>query len=253
MRAFAKINIFLKVTGSRSNYHEIASRFVLVEDLYDEISFVPHASDGLSIIGEFDCTLEQNSIYKAFMALKDASKSSKLDEFAKGFAIKVEKNIPAFAGLGGGSSDAACVLVALNDKLDLSLSRSQLAEIGSGVGADVPFFVYGYKSANVSGVGEVVEEFSEDLPRFEIFTPDICISTPEVYRAYRQMFYAPISEQKASDLMAKSSLDLLQDLSIFEANDLFAPALHLHPDLAKYQRGDWFFSGSGSSFFKVKK
>jgi 4-diphosphocytidyl-2-C-methyl-D-erythritol kinase len=164
----------------------------------------------------------------------------------------VAKKIPAFAGLGGGSSDAATYLKMCNEVLHLGLSQNELAQIGLSVGADVPFFVYGYKSANVSGIGEVVEEFKEDSLDFEVFTPKIKISTPKVYQIYRESFFAPIDGFQAQKLKETKSLQILQDMDAKEANDLFEPALQGYKELKLHYKKGWYFSGSGSSFFRVK-
>ena len=255
-KAFAKVNIFLKITGKRDNYHEIVSRFVKLNNLYDELEFVKKEQtdakvNEFKIIGDFSCSTEQNTIYKAYFALKEVTESQKLEELMQTYAIKVSKNIPAFAGLGGGSSDAATFLKMCNGVLDLGLSLNELASIGLRVGADVPFFIYGYESANVSGIGEVVEEFSEEPLEIETYTPKVEISTPKVYTIYRESFYNPIDGFQVEDLKKRSSLEVLNSMSASEANDLFEPALQEYPQLKHYYKQGYFFSGSGSSFFRV--
>ena len=68
-RAYAKVNIFLKITGTRGDYHEIVSRFMRVDSLYDELCFVPKDTQEFEILGDFECETQQNTIYKAYMAL----------------------------------------------------------------------------------------------------------------------------------------------------------------------------------------
>ena len=251
-KAYAKVNIFLKITGMRGDYHEIISRFMKVNSLYDELSFSKKESDEFKIIGDFSCTTKQNTIYKAYEALKKTLKdSSSLDKLMVSYAVKVHKNIPAFAGLGGGSSDAATYLHMCNEVLHLGLSKNELAKIGMAVGADVPFFIYGYESANVSGVGEVVEEFKEDVLDFEIFTPKIEISTPKVYKSYRENFYDPIDGFETQRLKELTSKEIISTMCADEANDLFKPALQEYKELKEHYRHGYYFSGSGSSFFKV--
>lgn len=257
-RAYAKVNIFLKITGKRGNYHEIISRFMKVNSLYDELSFVSKQQVGASenefkIIGDFSCEIHQNTIYKAYVALKEFTHSSSLENLMRTHAVRVEKNIPAFAGLGGGSSDAATYLRMCNSVLDLGLSLNELAQIGLNVGADVPFFIYDLDSANVSGIGEIVEPFDEELLEFETYTPDIEISTPKVYQMYREDFYDPIDGFTLKELKQRSSKEILQTMSIDEANDLFKPALAAYPQLKNFYKGGYFFSGSGSTFFKPKE
>ncbi|RUM63497.1 MAG: 4-(cytidine 5'-diphospho)-2-C-methyl-D-erythritol kinase [Sulfurimonas sp.] len=255
-KAFAKVNIFLKITGKRGNYHEIISRFMKVKNMYDILEFVPKEEidakgNEFKILGEFSCKTEQNTIYKAFFALKSATNSEKLEQLMNKYAIKVTKSIPMFAGLGGGSSDAATYLKMCNSALDLGLSRHELASIGLKVGADVPFFVYGYDSANVSGIGEVVQEYKEELLDIETFTPAIEVSTPHVYKIYSEDFYNPIDGFKVQELKETPSRDILKNMSAYEANDLFKPALQEYKELKNHFKAAHFFSGSGSSFFKV--
>lgn len=256
-KAYAKVNIFLKITGMRGSYHEIISRFMRVDSLYDELSFVEKdVSDEFKITGEFSCSTKQNTIYKAYTALLEFLNEAlaiSLKNLMSKYGVHVKKNIPAFAGLGGGSSDAATFLKMCNEVLHLGLSQNELALIGLKVGADVPFFIYGYDSANVSGIGEIVEEFQEELLDIEVITPKIEISTPKVYAVYREHFYNPINGFEAEKLKKTASLDILKNMSADEANDLFKPALEVYKELKNHYRHGYYFSGSGSSFFRVKE
>jgi 4-diphosphocytidyl-2-C-methyl-D-erythritol kinase len=251
-KAHAKVNIFLKITGTRGDYHEIISRFMKVTDLYDELSFVKKTDEKFEIIGDFNCSVEQNTIYKAYSALLEYTKSTSLKEFFKNYGIHVSKNIPSFAGLGGGSSDAATFLHMCNEYLELGLNKDELVHIGVKVGADVPFFVYGFESANVSGIGEIVEEFYEEALALTIYTPKLEISTPKVYQTYREHYFDPIGMDEIEKFKNMKSMEVLKNFSIDKANDLFKPALHNYPKLKEYQKEGYFFSGSGSSFFQLK-
>ena len=171
----------------------------------------------------------------------------------KTYGVEVKKSIPAFAGLGGGSSDAATYLKMCNEVLDLGLSLNELATIGLQVGADVPFFIYNYDSANVGGIGEIVEEFKEELLDIQTYTPEIKISTPNVYKIYRENFFAPIDGFKIAELKETRSVDILHTMSPSEANDLFEPALQGYKELKLHYKPGFHFSGSGSSFFRVKE
>ncbi len=252
-KAAAKVNIFLKITGKRGNYHEILSRFMRIDDLYDTLHFFPKEDEAFVIHGDFSCMTEQNTIYKAYLALLEATGSDELKALMKSHGVSVTKQIPAFAGLGGGSSDAATYLKMCNEVLHLGLSLSELSAIGAKVGADVPFFVYGYASANVSGIGEIVEPFEEEPLALETYTPAIEISTPAVYGRFREDFYKELDKEAYVRFGKMHSRQVLEHYSIDEANDLFEPALSLYPELKKSYKHGWFFSGSGSSFFKVKE
>jgi len=250
-RAYAKVNIFLKITGMRGEYHTLTSRFMRVNTLFDTLWFEPKSTPEFEIRGSFDCEVHANTIYKAYKHLQSATHSDNLSTFFETHAVCVEKNIPSFAGLGGGSSDAATFLLMCNEELELGLGVEELAEIGSNVGADVPFFVYGYESANVRGIGEIVEKYNEPLLNFEVITPDIQISTPAVYRYYREHLYAPISDEEATHLESIPSREILTSVSPKEANDLYLSALGCYSELN--EKEGWFFSGSGSSFFRIKE
>ncbi len=251
-RAYAKVNIFLKITGKREQYHTLLSRFMRVDSLYDTLSFIPKESKIFQIRGDFGCNVTDNTIYKAYKALLEATASEALERLMERYAVNVEKRIPAFAGLGGGSSDAATYLKMCNEVLHLGLSVDELARIGARVGADVPFFVYGYPSANVSGIGEIVEPFEEETLDLEVVTPDVQISTPAVYKTFRESFYKELGGEEAVRLEHMGSAEVLQRYGVAEANDLFDPAVALYPELKQHYRHGWFFSGSGSSFFRVR-
>ena len=250
-KAFAKVNIFLKITGMRENYHTLTSRFMRVNHLFDTLWFEPKATPEFEIRGSFDCEIHSNTIYKAYKHLMASTRSHKLSDWMESHAVCVDKKIPSFAGLGGGSSDAATFLRMCNAELDLDLSIDELCEIGVNVGADVPFFIYDYQSANVTGIGEIVERFDEKTLDFEIVTPAIQISTPAVYRHYREHLYSPISAEEAIRLESTTSRELLASTDPKEVNDLYAAALEHYPELT--EKEGWFFSGSGSSFFRIKE
>jgi len=249
-RSYAKVNIFLKISGKRDNYHELASRFVRVNSLYDTMSFLEFKNDSFSLEGNFGCETGQNTIYKAYVLLKEQFPF--LEKEFKKIRIKVEKNIPEFAGLGGGSSNCACFLNMSNEYFSLNLTKDELAVIGSKIGADVAFFVYEFESANVSGIGEIVEEFKEASLEIETFTPKINCNTVKIYQKYRADFYNVTAKEEIEKLLRMNSLDVLKTLSIQDANDLYAPAYILYPSLKENEKNNWYFSGSGSTFFKVR-
>ena len=253
-KAPAKINAFLKITGKRGNYHEMVSRFIQIPSLFDTITFVKKDCDETFCLnGGFSCTTKQNTIYKAFIALQEAVDDPRIGDFFKTHQVNVQKNIPSFAGLGGGSSDAATFLKMINETLDLKLSNETLAGIGLKVGADVPFFIYGFKVANIEGIGEVVTAFEEELPEFEVKTPEnIDANTVAVFQNFRKKFYKHISKEEATRLLHTPTLKALESFTLTQANDLFYAALDLYPNLKEYAKKPWYFSGSGSSFFRVK-
>lgn len=262
VRSYPKVNICLKITGFLGNYCEIASRFTLVKsaNLYDTIEI--RQSDSFKISGNFDCKMIANTIFMAKEALKDFLESRgnstnlatrricELDSFH----IEVDKKIPAFSGLGGGSSNAASYLMAMNEILELNLEPKDLVQIARRVGADVSFFLLGFSSANVFGVGEGVESFNEKVPELEIFTPHIQCSTKAVYDEFRAMQKRGEAQffSNKRTLFELDSATLMQKYSIDFLNDLYAPACRIYPQLREFAKDGYFFSGSGSSFFKIK-
>ena len=247
-KSYAKVNIFLKISNKRESYHELVSRFVRVHSLYDTISFVKSSRKAFCIVGNFGCKMETNTVYKAYKLLE---KYDGVKEFFENHSVEIEKNIPEFAGLGGGSSNAATFLIMANKYCELNLSKDELCEIAVNIGADVPFFVYEYDSANVTGIGEIVEKFDEEMLNIDTITPKIKCNTGEIFKVFREIFYKQISKEEANRLLKMKSTEILNNLNIKEANDLYEPALSLYPQVNDYAKKDWFFSGSGSSFFKV--
>ncbi len=166
----AKLNLFLHITGRRDNgYHELQSIFQLI-DLYDWLEFSQTASPEISIDGLNSVDLEQNLIFKATQILKPYAKAY------SGLNIRIEKNIPMGAGLGGGSSNAATTLIVVNQLWQCGLSIEQLAELGLKLGADVPIFVHG-RNAWAEGIGEHLTFIDLDQKQYIVLKPDCFIST----------------------------------------------------------------------------
>ncbi|MFV0480890.1 MAG: 4-(cytidine 5'-diphospho)-2-C-methyl-D-erythritol kinase [Campylobacteraceae bacterium] len=254
-KSYAKVNIFLKIIGKRDNYHEILSRFVLCENLYDEMTFVKKEKEkeDFELIGDFDCTLEQNTIYKAYKYLKEYTEDKKIDEFFTKYSLRVKKNIPSGGGLGGGSSNAATLLLALYKTLELKIDLRDLLIIGKKIGADVNFFLYETKSANVSGIGEIVEPFDDDIPNLEFIFPDVHSNTALIYKTFRENCWGQIDTKMAKEMKSLSSHELLKMFKPKELNDLLNPLLICYESLKPFATEEQFLSGSGSTFFKVKK
>ncbi len=251
-KSHAKVNIFLKMLGTRGAYHELTSRFMRVDRLFDTLSFVKKEQKNktFELVGDFGCAVEKNTIYKAYLALLKQSKNEKINNFFQDYKVIVDKHIPEFAGLGGGSSNAAAFLRLSNQILNLGHDTDTLAKLGTSIGADVPFFVYNYPSANVSGVGEIVNSFEEEALNIETFTPDILCDTAKVYQQYREKYLKNIDIKSAKALENESSKKLLETHDAIFLNDLFAPALDIYPALKKHHDNN-FFSGSGSTFFRI--
>ena len=249
-KCYAKVNIFLKIVGTRDSYHELASRFCRVHDLYDLMFFEKtNSRKTFTIIGDFSCDVNSNTVYKIYNIIKDYPG---VEEFFKEHVVRVEKNIPEFAGLGGGSSNAATFLLMANKYCNLNLSKDEMSKIGEKVGADVPFFIYEYDSANVTGIGEIVEKYDEEPLNLEVFTPKVKCDTGKIFTKFREKYYKIPTKVEVNKLLNMKSIDILNSFDYKYLNDLYLPACDVNKDLEKYSKDGFYFSGSGSSFFKVK-
>jgi 4-diphosphocytidyl-2-C-methyl-D-erythritol kinase len=173
----AKLNLFLHVTGRRPDgYHEIQTAFQLV-DLADALHFVPRADGEIRrLSGPAGVPASDDLSVRAARRLMEAAGR------APGIDIRLDKHIPVQGGLGGGSSDAATTLVALNEIWGLRLPVDELAGIGLTLGADVPLFVHG-RSAWGEGVGERLTPLELPERHYAIVFPGVGIPTAEVFQA----------------------------------------------------------------------
>ncbi len=181
IKAPAKLNLRLKVTGLRPDgYHDVVSLMVPV-DLFDFLDIRPTGTteDVFAGTGYEVRSDEGNLVLKAVRSFRD-----KTGERA-GFSIRLHKNIPVSAGLGGGSSDAAATLLAVNEALGRPLAPGGLHELAIRLGADVPFFL-ACRPAIATGIGEILEPLPRwDRHRYVIVAPPLSVSTAWVYRNYR--------------------------------------------------------------------
>ncbi len=252
IKAHAKVNIFLKITGYKDGYHTLLSRFMRVEDFYDTITFAPCECDTFTIEGCDDIPLESNTIFKAYKALNDYTGDLDILNFFYTHKVVVTKRIPSQAGLGGGSSDAAAFMRLVKETCNLMISTQELAKLGSTIGADLPFFIYNYPSANVSGFGEIVEPFEEEPLPLELYTPNIGCDTALVYKTFKEHLLDHITLSSFigwEKMDSKSLLKLIADP--IRLNDLYKASLIAYPELKNVAKEGWFFSGSGSTFFRL--
>jgi len=252
IQAHAKVNIFLKITGHKDGFHTLLSRFMRVEDLYDTITFEPCECEQFTIEGCEGVARESNTIYKAFVALNKYLDNPILIHFFLTHKVVVTKRIPSQAGLGGGSSDAAAFMRLANEVCGLKIDTDTLATISSEVGSDLPFFIYNYPSANVRGFGEVVQPFFEEPLALELYTPDIGCDTTIVYKTFKKYLFDtidPASHFGWENLDSRTLLNLIVDPVAL--NDLYPAAMVAYPELEDLDMKGWFFSGSGSTFFRI--
>ncbi len=171
----AKINLFLRVLDKRiDGYHNIETSFQLV-DLYDLMSFEKTASEIIIESNEDLLRGEDNTIYASALKIKECLSNKKY-----GVKINIHKNIPTGSGMGGGSSNAASTIIALNKLWNLNLSEKKLGTIAKEIGADVPFFMFG-KNALGSGIGDELQETSS-------IKKNILVIDPLIHNSSKNMF-----------------------------------------------------------------
>ena len=243
----AKLNLFLHITGRRPDgYHLIESVFMLI-DWQDRLHFDLRGDGQITRQDLSGMRLpDDDLIVRAARALRTATGCT------AGAHIGVDKSIPAQAGMGGGSSDAATTLLALNRLWRLHLPRTALEAIGLGLGADVPFFLRG-QNAWVQGIGDTITPFEKTqqlLPqRFVVVKPDTGLET-------KLIFSSPSLQR---DSAHATILDFVANPFDFGQNDLQPVAQTLCPDvekaanLLKAHGLQGRMTGSGSAVFAPMK
>jgi len=251
----AKINLFLHVVGRRPDgYHLLESVFVLI-DWCDRLHFEIRP-DGRLQRHDLTQTLPADDLcLRAAAALQAASGTS------WGADISIEKHVPSGAGMGGGSSDAASVLLALNRLWGLNWQRDKLLQLAQTLGADVPFFVFG-RNAFVQGIGEQLSVMSLPLQHFAVVKPQASLPTAAI-------FGSPLLRRDTSSVIVMGSLEsappadwaasftagLGQYTSGFGRNDLQPPAEAACSEVTQacrwleLQFGNSRMTGSGSAVF----
>ena len=171
----AKLNLFLHITGRRPDgYHLLESVFMLI-DWWDVLHF-DLRSDGELHRRDLTVALPEDDLcLRAARLLKEASSTN------HGALISIEKRLPSQAGMGGGSSDAATTLLALNRLWDLNWPLSKLLALGLQLGADVPFFLRG-RNAWVQGIGEQIQPVAVPSARFVVLKPEAGLDTALIFK-----------------------------------------------------------------------
>ena len=246
--AFAKINLSLHVLHRRADgYHDLNTIFQTIS-VHDTLK-VERADDGTV---EFSCDDRTLPLDESNLVVRAAEMLRQRFKVLQGARIRLEKRIPSQAGLGGGSSDAAITLVALTRLWDLNASAAELIEIGSQIGADVPFFFYG-GTAQASGTGDQITarpDLNEIL--FLIIKPNANISTSEAYKA--------LDERCLTRSDAKTMLSTSPTTSTFASleNDFEKVVFDLEPEIARAKAAlvnvgaqAALLAGSGSAVFGI--
>ncbi|HZX10734.1 MAG TPA: 4-(cytidine 5'-diphospho)-2-C-methyl-D-erythritol kinase [Acidobacteriota bacterium] len=220
VKAFSKINLGLEVLKKRDDgYHDIRTLFQSIS-LHDSIEVDLYSSDKIVINGS-DRSIswgKENLVYKAAYIMKEQAMTD------KGIHIHVQKNIPAGAGLGGGSSDAAVTLLALNKILGLNLRKDELKEFGKGLGADVPYFFEGGLCIGTKRGDEI--SLIDDLPKLFclLVLEGTSVSTRSVYKSFGESLTSRDKESKIIEFLSTRELGGLE-------NDLEETVFQLHPQI----------------------
>jgi 4-diphosphocytidyl-2-C-methyl-D-erythritol kinase len=256
--AHAKVNLRLEVLGKRADgYHELRTIFQTVS-LHDRLRLRSsrHSGISLSIVGNEVLSqepLEKNLVYRAVDALRRELK------VRAGVEIQLEKRIPAGRGLGGGSSDAAAALLGYLRLTDRKMCAEQLMSIAAGLGADVPFFLFGGRALGISKGDEIYP--LPDIPKVSllIVSPkDIHVPTPDAYRWLHAPELASLTKSAtAHKLYGFCALCWsAQEESL--SNDFEGAVFQRHPRLGTIKRAllrvgasEALLAGSGSAVFGV--
>lgn len=247
-----KINLGLRVVRKREDgYHDLETIFVPIYGMYDELEVeraqsIDFRQEGIAV----DCDPEENLIIKCYRLM--AAKYPQIGPVS----IRFKKNIPFGAGLGGGSSDAAHMAIALNELFGLGLTKAQLAQEVASLGADCPFFIYN-TPCYAEGIGDKLRPIGFDLSglRLVMIKPACGVSTREAYagitrhpEARGHLLQTLNESEKAQDLLRHHPEVFL--------NDFEQTVFPLHPEIAAQKKrlqdaGALYaaMSGSGSTVF----
>ena len=237
VKSFAKLNLNLYVSPPLvGGLHSLISIFQSI-DLYDELIITP-STEKHSVVFENMDVPDQNTCTKVLDLLQFKLK--------KYWSVKVIKRIPDGAGLGGGSSNAATLLAALNTLESLQLSIDDMKTIAAQVGSDVPYFLYGGQ-AKVSGTGDKIQQnvLYSDVSKFVLILPNIHCSTATVYQTLDKLGKFDQLDNIDDQDLVRVGVNRLS-----EAAFTIAPKLSvLHHEISRYVNGQVFLSGSGSTLF----
>jgi 4-diphosphocytidyl-2-C-methyl-D-erythritol kinase len=247
VKSSSKINLGLKVLNLRNdNYHNINSIFIEI-DLYDIITFIPSNSFSLTCSNNNITINEENTIVKAYEIL------DKKFNFQNHYKILLEKNIPISGGMGGGSSNAAFTLKALNKLNNLKLTNQQLCKISLNIGSDVPFFIEG-RVKLVSGRGEIISNHSAPLINtlyILLIFPNFSVNTSWAYKKIKNKLQYKKYSTKFPALDSKVNWKLFEN----DFEDIVGSAYPEIFEIKKflYDNGALYsgLSGSGSTMFGV--
>ena len=263
VKAPAKVNLFLRMDGKREDGYHLLYSCMQTLSLYDEIEVSVGESDEAGVSFFSDCGFLSSDPKKNTAVAAAVRFMERLGPEKYAVSIGLQKNIPSQAGLGGGSSDAAAVLLAMDRLFPGKVSKEELSEIALSIGADVPFFLCG-GTALCEGVGEILTPMPDlsGLPML-LLKPQRGVSTPFCYKAFDAMGAENIREEEKKALKEDLSYGADPKERLIRAgrswtNDLQAPAIQSVPEIQDgldlLSEGGALFSamsGSGSAVFGI--
>ncbi|MEG0034110.1 MAG: 4-(cytidine 5'-diphospho)-2-C-methyl-D-erythritol kinase [Bacilli bacterium] len=254
LQAYAKINLVINITGKRDDGYHNLEMVMLPVTLHDSIDIARRKDGGeetyvtCDYFELYDC--KYNLVQRAVKILKDEF------DFKDGFRITIYKRIPVSAGLGGGSADAAAVMLGIIKMLKLQITDERLMELGKKVGSDVPFCLFN-KPAKVEGIGEKLTFIDSKLSGLNVLIakPKSGLSTETVYKTSDNFILPTFNTDKVIDAIANFDLE---ELKANIGNALEIPAFSINKESeelkAKIIEAGFPFtsmSGSGSSIFTI--
>lgn len=251
VKAYAKINLALDITGRLNNgYHEL-NMIMQTIDIYDllDLQIIPKGIE-LKCNKKYIPTDNRNTVYKAAQLLIDNY------DIKKGIRIEIRKTVPSQAGLGGGSSDAAAVLKTMNKLFNLNIEDNALVDLAKEIGADVPFFIYG-GTAQCQGIGEKIKRLKGfDDKTILLVKPGFGVSTKEAYSLYD--LEGNISHPDINKVIKALEQDNLSDLAWNMGNVLENAVIKEHKEIEKIKNqlvslgaAVAMMTGSGSAVFSI--
>jgi len=251
----AKINLTLEVLGVRADgYHEIRS-IIQPVSLFDEVSIEVEEGEGIEIESS-GVPIPSGKDNLAYRAAELFFQKSGVNLKTK---IFIKKKIPLGAGLGGGSGNAAAVLIGLN-RITKALSEDDLFKIGPKIGADVPFFIRSL-TATMEGIGEKIRILKEfPILHYVILCPNLQTSTQQVYKKWDELNSVDQNKITSSQNNLEECINKFTDKKgeLPLQNDLEEPAVSLHPEIASYKQiltsldvKSAQMTGSGSAVYAV--
>jgi 4-diphosphocytidyl-2-C-methyl-D-erythritol kinase len=234
VKAYAKINLGLKILRrDRNGYHKLQSIMSLI-DLHDDIMF--EESDKIEVITTpYVCDEKTNLCYRVAEYMKKYTNGN------KGIRIIVNKRIPVGGGLGGGSSNAAAVMLFLNDYWDINFSRKKMMKIAFSFGADIPFFINGEQSF-VYGYGEKMKPLKKKRAGdIVLVIPPFSLNTKKVFMNFDKM---NMNKKNVKSVYSENIFNDLEESANDISNNQIA---QIKATIKKVGSGEVFMSGSGST------